>query len=310
MQNKTIFFVSKKIFYLCMLLLFLAGSTSAQSSPCSDKEKTCFPHWVFDDSLYVGVSDPFLTFERAREQALGRALFLYTIRNGGISILESSEFYQIEDIGIRDVARGKIVQTILFSAQLKNVSCSVERQWISDNGEVFVDVRVAKSCKESSAFEFAAVLKRNVLDDPIPSKATKDIDYTMYVKSNSSEYNEIFWTKKNEDISCIWKDSSMDYTKEYLFYGKDCSEQSKPSSFVLSHGFWATEFDSFVESLFAYTKKDMEVKSVQTVCFDRVEELVSIDAKEVLVCVWKHGGVKENKLLIDWTIAEKNDLKR
>ena len=217
----------------------MAGSTSAQSSPCSDKEKTCFPHWVFDDSLYVGVSDPFLTFERAREQALGRALFLYTIRNGGISILESSEFYQIEDIGIRDVARGKIVQTILFSAQLKNVSCSVERQWISDNGEVFVDVRVAKSCKESSAFEFAAVLKRNVLDDPIPSKATKDIDYTMYVKSNSSEYNEIFWTKKNEDISCIWKDSSMDYTKEYFFYGKDCSEQSKPSSFVLTHGFWA-----------------------------------------------------------------------
>ena len=144
MQSKTIFFVSKKIFYLCMLLLFLAGSTSAQSSPCFDKEKTCFPHWVFDDSLYVGVSDPFLTFERAREQALGRALFLYTIRNGGISILESSEFYQIEDIGIRDVARGKIVQTILFSAQLKNVSYSVERQWISDNGEVFVDGRVAK----------------------------------------------------------------------------------------------------------------------------------------------------------------------
>lgn len=302
--------MSKKIFYLCIVLLLSTGSTSAQSSPCTGEEKTCFPYWVFDDSLYVGASDPFLTFERAREQALGRALFLYTIRNGGISILECSEFYQIEDIGIRDVARGKMMQTILFSAQLKNISYSVERQWTSDNGEVFVDVRVAKNSKESSAFEFAAVLKRTVLDDPIPSKATKDIDYTIYIKNNSYQPNESFWTKKNEDISCIWQDSSMDYTKEYLFYGKDCIEQGELSSFVLSHSFWATEFDSFAESLFTYTKKNMEVKSVQTVCLDRVEELVSTDAKEVLLCAWKHAGVKENKLLIDWTIAEKNDLKR
>lgn len=302
--------MSRKIFYLCIVLLFSTGSTSAQSSPRSDEEKTCCPFWVFEDSLYVGVSDPFLTFERAREQAVERALFLYAIRNGGISILECSEFYEVEDVSRRDVARGKIMQTILFSAHLKNVSFFVERQWTSDNGEVFVDVRVAKSSSESSAFEFAAVLKRNVLDDPIPSKATKDIDYTMYVKNASYQPNESFWIKKNENISCIWKDSSMDYSKEYLFYGKDCGKQSEPNSFVLSHGFWTTEFDSFSESLFAYTKKNLEVKRVQSVYLDRVEELVSIDAKEVLLCAWKHRGVKENKLLIDWTIAEKNDLKR
>ncbi|MBQ5892377.1 MAG: hypothetical protein IIW76_07400 [Bacteroidales bacterium] len=103
------------LFFLIFIFSFLINNLSAQSSPQFSEEKTCFPLWVFEDSLYVGMSDPFVSYDKAKQQAVERALFFYAIKNKGVSILEISELYEKTKGEVNDVRNDKMLQTILFS---------------------------------------------------------------------------------------------------------------------------------------------------------------------------------------------------
>ena len=107
------------LFFLIFICSFLINNLSAQSSAQIKEQKTCFPLWVFEDSLYVGISDPFVSKEKAKQQAVERALFFYAIKNKGISILETSELYEKTKGEINSTKNDKMLQTILFSVGLK-----------------------------------------------------------------------------------------------------------------------------------------------------------------------------------------------
>ena len=294
----------KGLVFLLFVFSLLTNNILAQSSPQTNEEKACFPLWVFEDSLYVGVSDPFVSEEKARQQAVERALFFYAIKNNGISILENSELYEKTKGELNSTKNDKMLQTILFSVGLKNVKYEIEKEWCSENGEVFVALRVGSGSHLMGSCDFAAVLKRNLYEDAIPSKSKKNVHFRFYAKSYAFDVTESFWEKNEEQVNCIWKDTLVNYSKDYLFYGKNCVAGKRLNSFALQYGFWASLFESFTESLFVYTMKNLKVSSMQTVYANRIEELISLNAVDVLKCDWRKSGVKDSKLMLNWIISK------
>lgn len=292
------------LFFLIFICSFLINNLSAQSSAQIKEQKTCFPLWVFEDSLYVGVSDPFVSEEKAKQQAVERALFFYAIKNKGISILETSELYEKTKGEINSTKNDKMLQTILFSVGLKNVMYEIEKEWVSENGEKFVALSVGNGSRLMGSCDFAAVLKRDLYEDAIPSKSQKNVHFRFYAKSSAFETRESFWEKNDAQVNCIWKDTLVSYSKDYLFYGKNCVGGKRLNSFALQYSFWASLFEDFTEKLFVYTMKNLKVSSMQTVYENRIEELISLNAVDVLKCDWRKRGVKDNKLLLDWIISE------
>lgn len=296
---------NRVLFFLAFTSLFAINNLYSQSSPHQIEEKTCFPLWVFEDSLYVGMSDPFVSEEKARQQAVERALFFYAIKNNGVSILENSELYEKTKGEVNDMKNDKMLQTVLLSVGLKNVMYEIEKEWWSENGEVFVALRVGSGSRLIGSCDFAAVLKRNLYEDAIPSKLKKNVHFRFYAKSSAFEVTESFWEKNGEQVNCIWKDTLVNYSKDYLFYGKNCVGGKRLNSFALQYSFWSSLFESFTESLFVYTMKNLKVSSLQTVYGDRIEELISLNAVDVLKCDWRKSGVKDSKLLLSWKINKK-----
>ena len=197
-----------------------------------------------------------------------------------------------------------MLQTILFSSCLKNVVYEIKKEWWSENGEMFVSLNVGSGSNLIGSCDFAAVLQRDLYEDPIPSKSKKKLHLRFYVKKSAFETTESFWEKNNEQVNCIWQDTAVSYSKGYLFYGKNCVGGKKLNSFALQYGFWDSLFESFTESLFVYTMKNLKVSSLQTVSVNRFEELISMNAVNVLKCDWRKRGVKDNKLLLNWEIIE------
>lgn len=292
------------LFFLIFIFSFLINNLSAQSSPQFSEEEACFPLWVFEDSLYVGMSDPFVSYDKAKQQAVERALFFYAIKNKGVSILEISELYEKTKGEVNNVRNDKMLQTILFSVGLKNVVYEIEKQWQSENGEVFVCLKVGSGSRVIGSCDFAAVLKRDIYEDAIISKSKKDLHLKFYAKCSAFESTESFWEKNDEQVNCIWQDTLVNYSKDYLFYGKNCRGGKELNSFALKYSFWASLFESFSESLFTYTMKNLKVASMQTVYGNRIEELISMNAVDVLKCDWRKRGVKDSKLLLNWIISE------
>lgn len=295
----------KGLVFLLFVFSLLTNNIVAQSSPQTNEEKACFPMWVFTDDLYIGVSDPFVSEEKARQQAVERALFFYAVKNNGISVLENSELYEKLRDDIRYENDNKLVRTLLFSVKLKSLQYEIAKEWWSDNGELFVDLKVGEGENVSGSYEFTAVLKKEIYDNAIPSKIKKNVHFRLYTKDSKNEALESFWEKNNDEINCIWKDSVLTYSDEYLFYGKNCVGGSVLRSFALKYSFWTSLFESFGEGLFTYTMKNLKVASLHTVYGSRLEKLTSIDAVDVLKCDWRKSGVKDNKLMLNWIISKK-----
>lgn len=294
----------KGLVFLLFVFSLLTNNIVAQSSPQTNEEKACFPMWVFTDDLYIGVSDPFVSEEKARQQAVERALFFYAIKNNGISVLENSELYEKLRDDIRYENINKLVRTLLFSVKLKSLQYEIAKEWWSDNGELFVDLNVGEGENVSGSYEFTAVLKKDIYEDAIPSKMKKNMHFLLQIKDSKNENSASFWEKNNDEINCIWRDSVLTYSDKYLFYGKNCEGGSVLNSFVLKYSFWTSLFESFGEGLFAYAMKNLKVASLHTVYGSRFEKLTSIDVIDVLKCDWRKRGVKDSKLLLDWIISE------
>lgn len=294
----------KGLVFLLFVFSLLTNNIVAQSSPQTNEEKACFPIWVFADGLYIGVSDPFISEEKARQQAVERALFFYAVKNNGVFVLENSELYEKIRDDIRYENGNKLIQTLLFSVKLNSLPYEITKEWWSDNGELFVDLNVGEGENVSGAYDFTAILKKEIYEDAIPSKIKKNVHFRLQTKGSKNENSESFWEKNNDEINCIWRDSSLTYSNDYLFYGKNCVGGSVLRSFALKYGFWASLFESFGEGLFAYTMKNLKVASLHTVYGTRVEKMTSMDAIDVLKCDWRKCGVKDNKLILNWIISK------
>ena len=117
------------------------------------------------DSFFLGVSDPYLDPDIAKEQALQRALFLYALREGvEIRMLQDCFLVTETDYGI-DKQSNKLMLFLSLNFKIEGVVYEVLHQHCSQYGEVYVAITVRKDASGtgclSGVSEFMQVVKES-----------------------------------------------------------------------------------------------------------------------------------------------------
>lgn len=279
------------------------------------------PDWVFsnDSNNIVSFSDPCMNLEKGREQAVLRALFIYSLRNNA-KLEAMHEFFSVSNnpqYGLLQ-QKNKITSFIRLTPQLHKYYYKIEKECTSLFNEVFLSVKIIPEedfngngneyteIQYSSQNEFMNIF----LEDNYEGKE-------LYIEStiNSQESDLSFSLKGNMKSPKI--DSYMNGTELYHSY-KGCwyhptlnYNDQKNYYANMINSFWNAYIVSFAEFLFSYPYKSPKIKYTGEIyrndkqsqtdkCTEMSQFTVQMDIKIFPNII----GIYNNKLFVDWKLIE------
>ena len=233
-------------------------------------QRDSLPAWVYTvqgEGMVISSSDPCMTLEDGRKQAVRRALWLFTLQNQ-VNVQMLSDVFSSTESSSNNVERhsNKILSLIMMDHKVETYSYEILNEYQTLFGEVLIQVKFYTTDKDNQAANnseitsFSSQSEWMVLytDDKYAKK-----DYKIKIQMNSNEeLSDGFELKGNLDYpvisssfdgqriitpqkGCWYKDSSAD----------DCSAKPKtafPYMANLARKYLRDEYEfSFRSSLFS-----------------------------------------------------------
>lgn len=280
------------------------------------------PSWIFsclDENHIISASDPCMTLEKGREQAVLRALFIYSLRNK--AKLESMhEFFSVSNNQQNGVLqqKNKITSLIRLSPKQKKYYYKIEKEYTSLFNEVFLLVKIIPEedfngneneyikIQYNSQNEFMNVF----LEDNYEGKE-------LYIKSqiNSQESNLIFSLKgnlKSPKINSYMNGTELYHSHKGCWYDSTlhCNEHKNYHADMIN-SFWNAYIISFAEFLFSYPYESSNIKYTGEIYSngrqsqtDKHTEMSQFTVQMNIKAFSNIIGIHNNKLFVDWKLIE------
>ncbi len=279
-------------------------------------QRDSLPAWVYTvqgEGMVISSSDPCMTLEDGRKQAVRRALWLFTLQNQ-VNVQMLSDVFSSTESSSNNVERhsNKILSLIMMDHKVETYSYEILNEYQTLFGEVLIQVKFYTTDKDNQAANnseitsFSSQSEWMVLytDDKYAKK-----DYKIKIQMNSNEeLSDGFELKGNLDYpvisssfdgqriitpqkGCWYKDSSAD----------DCS--AKPRNNLI-HAFWPAYVVGLADQLFSYSFLKSNISSVlDNYQSNTMYDLSREKAKGVVRIIPQILGVNQNKLIVDWKVS-------
>lgn len=277
-------------------------------------QRDSLPEWVYTaqgEGVVISSSDPCMTLEDGREQAVQRALWLFTLQNQ-VKIQMLSDIFSSTESSANNVERhsNKIISLIMMDHKLEASSYEIINEYQTLFGEVLVQVKFYSTGKQNSDntdfSSFSSQSEWMVLytDDKYAKK-----DYKIKIQMGSNEeWSDGFEIKGNLNYpvinssfdgqriitpqkGCWYKDSSAD----------DCSVKQGNN---MEYAFWPAYVVGLADQLFSYSFLKSNISSV----LDNYQSNIMYDlsrerATGIVRIIPQIQGVNQNKLIVDWKVS-------
>lgn len=280
------------------------------------------PKWIYsetENNLVIAVSDPCMKPMKGREQAILRALFIYSLRINA-SLKYMHEYFSISNEFKNGILqhKNKITSLLKLTPQKGRFYCKIEKEHISLFNETFLLVRIIpeKDLQNNDAnytlynYESQNECMFSFVEDNYEGKE-------LYIDTqiNSDKSNLKFIMKGKTDYPRII--SSMDGADLFIT-GKGCWYNSTLDNFdyKINHAnminsFWNAYVVSLAEFLFSYQYKSSNVKYTgesysndENYNADKLEEISQTSAS-LNIKIFPHiKGIYNNKLFVDWELIQ------
>lgn len=277
-------------------------------------QRDSLPEWVYTaqgEGVVISSSDPCMTLEDGREQAVQRALWLFTLQNQ-VKIQMLSDIFSSTESSVNNVERhsNKIISLIMMNHKLEASSCEIINEYQTLFGEVLVQVKFYSTGKQNSDntdfSSFSSQSEWMVLytDDKYAKK-----DYKIKIQMGSNEeWSDGFEIKGNLNYPVI--NSSFDgqriITPQKGCWYKDSSayDCSVKQGNNMKYAFWPAYVVGLADQLFSYSFLKSNISSV----LDNYQSNIMYDlsrekATGIVRIIPQIQGVNQNKLIVDWKVS-------
>lgn len=311
------FLKSKGLLFILFCFIFLLPvwgqsegtyvKTYEWRSGCRDT----LPFWVFEPKgeRFIGVSDPCLQPEIAKEQAIQRALFMYGLQQG-VEIKVIFDYLTAVKRRFsfdREYSKMLVLATCTFHSD--SLYYEIVDEYTSRFGEVFVTITVSKGEKRgirfSASAEFMIVENKELKEEremklflDFVAEGFEKIKATTYSCKGNRNYRQIL-TTINDSSQLIpygrywYKDDG--YTGEYT--GNACK---------MTDSFWGAFTETLLNEITLYTFPTVYLKKMSESFQDMQRELKRELIKEKVSIRLGNMGIQGNLLQAGWHIKIKN----
>lgn len=234
-------------------------SDTGASSPVSD---CSLPAWFLPSNGFIGVSDPKLDSADGYNQAVARALLMYSVSNN-ISISTVYElYYHVENNSVSiDNVKSRFLSE--FKSEVANYSYEVTNYYVTKYNETIVDVVVFEDAKADNQISTDASLMLSFDSNKGHSSFGEQIMLNSVYKSDSTI--EASWKSIFINGSCKKTSSlggkNLEIQKPYSYYEDYGNGDSDDYVFSdLKNGLWNAYVDLFFQALSNFRCNDVIIK--------------------------------------------------
>lgn len=277
-------------------------------------QRDSLPEWVYTaqgEGIVISSSDPCMTLEDGRKQAVRRALWLFTLQNQ-VKVQMLSDVFSATESSSNNVERhsNKILSLIMMDHKVETYSYEILNEYQTLFGEVLIQVQFHTTDKqEANNPEFTSFSSQSewmvlFTDDKYAKK-----DYKIKIQmSSNEELSDGFEMKGNLNYPII--SSSFDgqriITPQKGCWYKDSSTNDysvKPGNSLI-HAFWPAYVVGLADQLFSYSFLKSNISSVlDNYQSDTMYDLSREKATGVIRIIPQIHGVNQNKLIVDWAVS-------
>lgn len=299
-----------------VLLLFLCLSVVKAQAPviyCQSYEwhtgfRDTLPAWVFtpDTGCFVGMSDPGLKPEVGREQAIQRALF-FRLLAGGTRINVVFDYFTSVH---QDQQDGKFIVLAALEGGQEEVSYTVEKEYVSAFGEVFVALREGTEGAERTAFSYSGELMM-VENKENREKREFKILLTFYTPRFEKLQQSVFSYRGNGEYArigqCLNDEEVYIPRGRYMYADAGYSTGEYEETYQLFDSYWCGLAESLLNEITLYSFPSVNIRRVNDTYHSAQRELKREVVCGSLSAVLQAVGVKGNQLNVKWKCEGKGN---
>lgn len=278
--------------------------------------RDALPEWLFSPQLQggvIGISDPCMKPEVARKQALQRAAYLYSLRQGASLNLLSDMFSTVETfVNTYEDQRNKILTLGVIEPPIQRIAYRIEKEYTSVYGEKFIWASFTQM--DSCEFSYRSVSELMLLSTK-ERMEEKEIKFNLLLESsNGPEQSFQSWFQLKGALLAPKVYSYINgipiriSQKGYWYKDIHCDEKHEIMDLSeLKNGFWNAYVTSFVKALLSYPFSNVNSRMVDDNFNGNNSSSRGLHREKVVAFLSIIPLIKEirsNQLCVDWQIIE------
>lgn len=314
----------RPLLYILIILIVSALPSAAQetTSPSPDNiylstnwttgVKDTLPSWVCQPEpaqSFLGVSDPLLTPEIGKRQAIQRALALYSLYQGGRIKLLNEVFESTQEKRNNGENDYKTVTVMRLNYSLLQPCYTILREYRSRFGETFVLLSVSSSTTTKSAPQ-GCIETMQIFTRVRQEYYDLRLSFDQTFPNDSLLWKDSFLLKREDKkrivIGCINTLSSSANRGRCLYTDTRINTVNHPTPSVpLFHSFWSAYIESLANELTSHPYSSSFIKTVSDHWNDNISNSLSRETTQNNLSIYlKEIYIQNNRLFTKWEIRE------
>lgn len=315
--------VRSLLYILIPLIVSVLPSTAQEATSPSPEDiylslhwttgaKDTLPSWVCQPLLpqtFLGVSDPLLTPEIGKRQAIQRALTFYSLYQGGRISLLNEIFESTEEKRSNGENDYKTVTVIRLNYPLFQPSFTILREYRSRFGETFV-LLSAPSPTSTNGLQQGCIEAMQIFTRVRQEYYDLRLSFNQTIPNDSLLWKDSFLLKREDKkrivIGCINNLSASPNRGRYLYTDTRIDTINHPiPSVPLFHSFWSAYIESFANELTLHPYSSSLIKTVSDHWNDSASTTLSRETTQNNLSIYlKEIYIQNNRLFTKWEIKE------
>jgi len=272
-------------------------------------EREVLPEWVVGacrDGCVVGISDPGLKPEVAREQALVRAAFWRMLAEG-VEVAVVTDYFHVNRMQFEyELGYDKLITLIRIEVAVPEVEWQVVREAVTQYGEVLMEVAADTIYREREGGRFVLDLMLvNSKETGEWNELRCEWNYISPSRTSGHSFGYLLRGRENDLQVSVRVDSVPVNVPYGAYWYADSGGEGEAEGCRLHHSLWSAQVQSLLCALAGHTWQEVIVKGLSE---DKTEQKDSRLHREVIrrrvSAVPEVTGIRDNRLMVDWRIKE------
>lgn len=306
----------KRFFGFLFIFSVLASDLSSQDIQADwvTGQREVLPHWICslpEDGTVIAFSNPCMSLNDGRRQAICRALWLFTLQNK-VRVQMLSDVFSAAGTSTNEVEKhsDKILSLIMINQVESDYAYEVINEYQTSFGEVALQVRFfSVNDWESGDVETLSLSSKSewmvLYADDKYAKKEYMIKICMESDEGVTDDFEIKGSLSHLVVSSFFGGKLVTPPRKGCWY-KDTfvSSDKIAEGNDLKHAFWVAYVEGLADRLFSYSFSQSKIQSVQDNYQNNIMYDLSREKAIEDISVTAHiQGIRQNKLFVDWEVS-------
>lgn len=298
------------ILFIYLLLIQFSANTTENDVEWITGQHETLPNWIFtksDDNTVIAISDPCMTREEGKEQALVRAAWIFSLQNAKIKLL--SDVFTTMETEMHDIEAqaDKLLSYITLESNWADYEYEIINEHYTLFGEVILQIKKEVTQQHNNPSNSS---NSEWMIEYTNDKFSKQ-EYRIDINLSSSELGtHTFALKGNQQqyfINSKYKHKETSYPKRECWYTEHmCTNNSATKTSDLKSSLWVAFITSLADNLFTYSPSQSTVQYTSDLYNDKtMYNLYREMAVATIKITPQILGINDNKLIIEWEILTK-----